>query len=1080
MNKLLYSLLSIFVAFTLVQAAQDTYRQNPYLGKPDNIGQFDKYSSNLNEVGRKFKNYTALATYSSNGRMSWQDKRRVTPSSDSPMPNNPQGALSYRAIAASSNPVISNASYQVRDPAEIVRHFETFGDYSGQYRFYTVFTMNPNIDNSMNLANGASGVSSASSLIGPWATPQGIIFPGTATAFNQLPQESSYDIATDGGGCYGGSIYKYTESGTGLTKYVDVYMGMYNDGDPGSGALTDWQGNIIVTTAWVTDTTGYLGKRYFVRTGATGSGNAPRVGGDGSAVNSTYWTELFAAPYLIADSSEYNAGTTYIQTHRNDRVNHIATAEHPLGPWTKHGPILPLVPNSFEDVASVAAGVVRIPAGTALYPEQPEPWGGGWRIYYKGRSNQYWDAERYGQYAGNFKLMGMAYATDAQFPTTWTKYSGNPIFGDGLNGSDAGFGGEDPNIMFLNGKFYMMLSQGESPLTTSARWWVSDNGVTEWRRTEEGPNIAWDDMKYLPNMGNSPTTAEAMGWSVGTLDGDLKYMMVSGRSEDVDGITYKGANAISLYLLERTGGSRPDNPDTGYAVPYDKYNAVASVSVDGSPYATRVPTTDNLNRTFLRRDSAQTNISQWPATLIINNDDDTNGNASLISFSTVTTDGTTTPHSGMFAFTTTGRSATSVTQDFVIALPNNTDTAEKFRVKADGTTQVQTLKFSANSTTQTTAAYPSSGTAGVVNTANGSGGWTATGMSVDGFNRLTGIRDITFTGATNPLSFMYNGLDSSSTLLGLTANNGKVLSDRIPLITASTVPRMNSGATAYEASQITSSSTGVGIGSTSPANQLHIASAVTTNRGLAIQQSNDTNAAPVQRMMKSKGSVASPTATVSGNNLGLLSFEAYVGGTNTWQNGALISATTTGNASDAAYGPATDLYFSTASGSAAASEKLRIASSGLVTNSNGGGVPIGSMYTDTSFTVAVASSGVWYEADTVATNFTSAILKNVTQSDHYMVAVTAGYYEVNACASLGTGAAGDKVAMTTAVNGTATSYGHGHTTIANASSTSQVCIVTMLNLAANDQVSMVVQNHSAARNIDIDHAQMTMTYLGSP
>lgn len=163
-----------------------------------------------------------------------------------------------------------------------------------------------------------------------------------------------------------------------------------------------------------------------------------------------------------------------------------------------------------------------------------------------------------------------------------------------------------------------------------------------------------------------------------------------------------------------------------------------------------------------------------------------------------------------------------------------------------------------------------------------------------------------------------------------------------------------------------------------------------------------------------------------------------------------------------------------------ATEKMRIASSGLLTFSNGGGPPFGMMFTDTSFTVTVASSDTWYEADTGATNFTAGLLKNVTQSDHYMVAVTAGYYEVEVSASLGTGAAGDKVAITIAVNGAATSYGHGHTTIANAASTSHVTAMAILNLAANDQVSIMVQNHTAARNIEIDHAQAKMKYIGAP
>lgn len=258
------------------------------------------------------------------------------------------------------------------------------------------------------------------------------------------------------------------------------------------------------------------------------------------------------------------------------------------------------------------------------------------------------------------------------------------------------------------------------------------------------------------------------------------------------------------------------------------------------------------------------------------------------------------------------------------------------------------------------------------------------------------------------------------------------------------------------------------IGVNGTTHQLEIDNSVNGNVGGRAYNTDATNTGAVGQWV-AKSDSAQTQITAHGTGRTATRYGVTLGGWNELQggigNGLLIGTGTT----------ATPIIFGTNS-----TEKMRIASSGLMTNANGGGYPFGMMYTDTSFTVTVASSGTWYEADTGATNFTAGLLKNVTQSDHYLVAVTAGYYEVEVGASLGTGAAGDKVAVTIAVNGTAMTYGHGHTTIANAASTSHVTAIAILNLAANDQVSIVVQNHSAARDIEIDHAQMKMKYIGSP
>jgi len=173
------------------------------------------------------------------------------------------------------------------------------------------------------------------------------------------------------------------------------------------------------------------------------------------------------------------------------------------------------------------------------------------------------------------------------------------------------------------------------------------------------------------------------------------------------------------------------------------------------------------------------------------------------------------------------------------------------------------------------------------------------------------------------------------------------------------------------------------------------------------------------------------------------------------------------------------LIFRVAGATGSRLERLRIASSGLFTAPNGGGFPFGMQYTNTSFTVTVAVMDTWYEADVAGTTMTAGALKNVTQSDHYMVAVTAGYYEITITAAVKSSAAADEIAIATAVNGTASETSHGHATVPNPASATSITCITILSLAANDQVSVAVKNHSAARDVTIPHLQQTMKYIGS-
>src|SRR6184192_3033255 len=61
----------------------------------------------------------------------------------------------------------------------------------------------------------------------------------------------------------------------------------------------------------------------------------------------------------------------------------------------------------------------------------------------------------------------------------------------------------------------------------------------------------------------------------------------------------------------------------------------------------------------------------------------------------------------------------------------------------------------------------------------------------------------------------------------------------------------------------------VGVGTTSPMSTLHVASAPTsTFRGIVVSQHTDDGNAAFYTLLKARGTIASPTAVINGDNLG--------------------------------------------------------------------------------------------------------------------------------------------------------------------------------------------------------------------
>lgn len=145
---------------------------------------------------------------------------------------------------------------------------------------------------------------------------------------------------------------------------------------------------------------------------------------------------------------------------------------------------------------------------------------------------------------------------------------------------------------------------------------------------------------------------------------------------------------------------------------------------------------------------------------------------------------------------------------------------------------------------------------------------------------------------------------------------------------------------------------------------------------------------------------------------------------------------------------------------------------------DGSGLPYGNMYLAGDASITVSASETWYEIDVNTPDFTSGELNLVTFTDHYLTVAKAGRYLINAQAALSTGVALQEVGINIMINGTAASKDHGHTTVFAANHSSSVPYNTILDLAANDQVSLAVINHTLASDILVEHAQLSISMVG--
>ena len=149
----------------------------------------------------------------------------------------------------------------------------------------------------------------------------------------------------------------------------------------------------------------------------------------------------------------------------------------------------------------------------------------------------------------------------------------------------------------------------------------------------------------------------------------------------------------------------------------------------------------------------------------------------------------------------------------------------------------------------------------------------------------------------------------------------------------------------------------------------------------------------------------------------------------------------------------------------------------LFFTTDGSGLPYGHMYGyNISETVGVAATETFYE---LTTGLTGGELNLVTLGTAHELTVTkAGRYLITWSMSVRTGTANDEVEATITVNNTASTTAAAHTTLPKANASTTLAGSTVLDLAAGDDISMAVLNHTAIRDIVVEHVACTVVMVG--
>jgi hypothetical protein len=158
-------------------------------------------------------------------------------------------------------------------------------------------------------------------------------------------------------------------------------------------------------------------------------------------------------------------------------------------------------------------------------------------------------------------------------------------------------------------------------------------------------------------------------------------------------------------------------------------------------------------------------------------------------------------------------------------------------------------------------------------------------------------------------------------------------------------------------------------------------------------------------------------------------------------------------------------------------DHVALGTGGDVTFVGGAGLPFGSMYNhDTSTTVTIGVAGTAYR---IPSGFTVGQVHNATFQNSREIAVTyAGKYRITWQISFTCAAGNQEIEGFVMINNAMNTQATAHRRIGTATDTGSMSGTCILDLSASDVVALGVLNETGVNDVDIEHANMSLTMVG--
>jgi hypothetical protein len=144
-----------------------------------------------------------------------------------------------------------------------------------------------------------------------------------------------------------------------------------------------------------------------------------------------------------------------------------------------------------------------------------------------------------------------------------------------------------------------------------------------------------------------------------------------------------------------------------------------------------------------------------------------------------------------------------------------------------------------------------------------------------------------------------------------------------------------------------------------------------------------------------------------------------------------------------------------------------------------GSHPYGHMYTNATIAVAITDSTPVEIGDTWTTGEVNLISFGAS---HYLTVSRAGRYKIDWSVSIAQNSPSGAIECEQGImiDGAVQAQGRSHRTIASVTDTGASSSTAILDLDADDQISLYIVNETNGVDIDVEHANLTVIMIGGP